>query len=99
MTTEFHELGDLHNAEKNLIVKLHDYPEVVREAAHKYNPSLIANYCFELIKDFNSFYHECPVLREENELRRNFRVSLSVKVGNVVASGMKMLGIDMVERM
>jgi arginyl-tRNA synthetase len=99
LTTEFHELGDLHNAEKNLIVKLHDYPEVVREAAHKYNPSLIANYCFELIKDFNSFYHECPVLREENELRRNFRVSLSVKVGNVVASGMKMLGIDMVERM
>jgi arginyl-tRNA synthetase len=99
LITDFEGLQDLHLAEKNLIKKLHDFPEVIREAAVKYNPSLIANYCFELIKDFNSFYHECPVLREEDILRRNFRVTLSVKVGNVAALGMKMLGIDMVERM
>ncbi|MDZ4751160.1 MAG: arginine--tRNA ligase [Flavobacteriales bacterium] len=94
-----HLIGDLHNTEKNLIVKLRDFPEVVGEAATRYNPSLIANYCFELIKEFNSFYHECPVLREENIAKRNFRVALSSKVGEVTARGMKMLGIDMVERM
>ncbi|MCC6599271.1 MAG: arginine--tRNA ligase, partial [Crocinitomicaceae bacterium] len=89
----------LNQAEKSIIVKLHDFPEVLAEAAKRYNPGLVANYCFELVKDFNSFYQNVPILREENIDLRNFRIALCDKVGSLVQAGMRLLGIEMPERM
>ncbi|MEY3398511.1 MAG: hypothetical protein RL220_1105, partial [Bacteroidota bacterium] len=89
----------LHDAEKGLIRKLYEYPEMINEAATRYNPSVLANYAYELVKDFNTFYHECPVLREEDADRRHFRVVLSDKTGEVVQSAMNLLGIGMVAKM
>lgn len=89
----------LSKLELSLIQKIYDFPNVLNDAAREYNPSLIANYTYELVKEFNSFYHDYPILREENEGLRSFRVTLSSKVGRVVEQGMGLLGISMVERM
>lgn len=91
--------GELEPLEVDLLQKLHEFPLVVEDAAKTYNPSLIANYTYELVKDFNSFYHDYPILRESNESKRTFRVQLSVKVGEVVRAAFKLLGINTVERM
>lgn len=89
----------LSKMEVQLIKKLYDFPEVVAESGRTYNPSLIANYTYELVKDFNSFYHDYPILREEKTDLRDFRVMLSSKVGEIIGRGMGLLGIEMVERM
>lgn len=85
--------------EKSLIVKLLDYPSEVETAGKTYNPAGLANYIFELVKTFNSFYQSNPILREENEMLKNFRVALSAKTGEVVKASMALLGIEMPERM
>ena len=89
----------LSKLELTLIQKIYDFPNVLNDAAREYNPSLIANYTYELVKEFNSFYHDYPILREENEGLRAFRVTLSSKVGRIVEQGMGLLGVSMVERM
>lgn len=89
----------LNAGELALIQKLHDFPEIVEEAGKSYNPGIIANYTFELVKEFSSYYNDYPVLREENAEIRNFRVALIGKIGTVVKMSMGLLGIDMVERM
>lgn len=89
----------LSKLELTLIQKIYDFPNVLNDAAREYNPSLIANYTYELVKEFNSFYHDYPILREENEGLRAFRVMLSSKVGRIVEQGMGLLGVSMVERM
>jgi arginyl-tRNA synthetase len=89
----------LNDQERTLVKKLHDFPAVLKEAGDRFNPSMIANYSFELIKDFNSFYQHCSILKEENKAQRQFRLDLTSFVGLVTQMGMRMLGVDMPERM
>ena len=65
----------------------------------QFDPDVLANYTFELVKEFSSYYNDYPVLREENAEIRNFRVALIGKIGEVVKMSMGLLGVDMVERM
>ena len=78
---------------------LADFAAVVRQAGTDYSPSLIANYCYDLVKEYNQFYHDFSILREENEAIRLFRLVLSAEVAKIVKSGMGLLGIEVPERM
>ncbi|WP_276167900.1 arginine--tRNA ligase [Zobellia alginiliquefaciens] len=89
----------LHDKEKELIKQLQLYPEVIQLAAENYSPALIANYTYDLVKEFNSFYQQVSILGETDEQKRLLRVQLSQKVSEVVASAFKLLGIDVPERM
>lgn len=89
----------LHEKEKALIQQLQLFPEVVREAAQQYSPALIANYVYDLVKEFNSFYQNVPILGAGTEPEKRFRVQLSEKVAEVVRSGFRLLGIEVPERM
>ena len=78
---------------------LHKYKEVIREAGETYNPALVANYCFELAKEYNRFYNEAPVLKSENPQTSAFRFALTHFVGKTLREGMALLGIEMPEQM
>ena len=82
-----------------LIKLLHDYPDVTKLAAEAMSPALIANYAYELAREYNQFYHEVVILKEEDEVKRNFRIALSEFTGNVLKSAMSLLGIQVPERM
>ncbi|WP_339609451.1 DALR anticodon-binding domain-containing protein, partial [uncultured Planktosalinus sp.] len=85
--------------EKELIKQLSIYPEVIQQAASNFSPALIANYTYELVKIYNSFYQSVPILAEIENDKRLFRVQLSRKVGEVIASSFRLLGISVPERM
>lgn len=85
--------------EIDLIKLLRRFPVTVREAAAAYSPAMIANYCYELSKEYNQFYHDFSILGEENMDLRNFRLILSGLTSRVLSSGMWLLGIEMPERM
>ena len=85
--------------EIDLIQRLASYPAAVAEAGRLYSPAQIANYVYDLVKEYNQFYHDFSILREENEAVRAFRLMLSANVAKVIASGMSLLGIDVPERM
>ncbi len=85
--------------EVSLIQKLNDFPTVVGEAGKNYNPSTIANYCYELTKEYNQFYHDFSILKEEDSGKRLFRIVLSETVAKILKEGMGLLGIEMPERM
>ncbi|MDR2384093.1 MAG: arginine--tRNA ligase [Tannerella sp.] len=85
--------------EEMLIRSLSEFPAVVKEAAETYSPALIANYVYELVKEYNQFYHDYTILREENAGVRNLRLSLSSNTAKIIKSGMSLLGIRMPERM
>ncbi len=89
----------LSEKEISLIQKLGAYQGVVMQAGKDYNPSLIANYCYELTKEFNQFYHDYSILGAENDVLRQFRLKLAETVSKVLAQGMYLLGIEMPERM
>ena len=76
-----------------------DYASVVREAGKEYSPALIANYTYDLVKEYNQFYHDFSILREENEAVKIFRLALSENVAKVVRLGMGLLGIEVPDRM
>ena len=86
-------------AEKKVIKTLHDYPSVIQEAAKLYNPGVLSNYIFELVKDYNSFYQSTNILKEENLDLVDLRLNFSSLTARVIHSGMKLLGIDMPEKM
>lgn len=90
---------DLHEKEKELLKQVQLFPETVQLAAENYSPALIANYTYDLVKEFNSFYQQVSILGEADEQKRHFRVLLSKKVGEVIRSAFKLLGIDVPERM
>ncbi|WP_299683333.1 arginine--tRNA ligase [uncultured Tenacibaculum sp.] len=90
---------DLHEKEKELIKQLELYPEVIQQAAKNYSPAVIANYTYDLVKEFNSFYQNVSILGEENEDKKIFRVQLAKKVADTIASAFRLLGIDVPERM
>ena len=85
--------------EENLIQMIADYASIVREAGKEYSPALIANYTYDLVKEYNQFYHDFSILREENEEVKKFRLVLSANVAKIVKSGMALLGIEVPERM
>lgn len=85
--------------EISLIQHLADYPAVVAEAGRSYSPALIANYVYDLVKEYNQFYHDYSILNEEDAAVRSLRLALSTEVAAVVKSGMSLLGIEVPERM
>ena len=85
--------------EIDLIQRMASYPATVAEAGRLYSPAQIANYVYDLVKEYNQFYHDFSILREENEAVRAFRLMLSANVAKIIASGMSLLGIDVPERM
>ena len=82
-----------------LIQMLADFPATVRQAGSDYNPACIANYCYDLVKEYNQFYHDFSILHEADERKRAFRLLLSAEVAKVVRTGMGLLGIEVPERM
>ena len=90
---------ELHEKEKELIKQLELYPEIIQQAATNYSPALIANYTYDLVKEFNSFYQNVHILGEENQDKKVFRVQLSKKVADVIKSAFALLGIQVPERM
>jgi len=89
----------LHPKEKELIKLLEIYPETIQLAADNYSPALIANYTYDLVKEFNSFYQQVSILGESEEAVRIFRVQLAKKVGEVIKSAFQLLGIEVPVRM
>jgi arginyl-tRNA synthetase len=88
------------NAKEQEIIKLiNDYPTAIKEAGEKYSPAIIANYIFELVKEFNNFYQTVDILREENKNKLGFRLSLSETVGKVIKSSMLLLGVNVPNKM
>ena len=98
-TCELPKSVSLHPKEKEIIKLLSLFPEVVQNAADTYSPALIANYVYDLVKEFNSFYQNVSILGEEDTDKRSLRVQLSRKVGEVIAIGFDLLGIEVPERM
>jgi arginyl-tRNA synthetase len=89
----------LHNKEKELIKQIELYPEVIQNAAQNHSPALIANYTYDLVKEYNSFYQSVSILGEDNLDKKIFRVQLSKKVADTIKSGFTLLGIEVPERM
>ena len=85
--------------EENLIQMLSDFKGIVKQAGDDYSPSVIANYCYDLVKEYNQFYHDFSILREENADLKVFRLALSQNVAKIVRTGMGLLGIEVPERM
>ena len=90
---------DLGGAEKELIKLIYEYPEIIREAGKTYSPAVIANYVYELAKEYNHFYQKVPILQADKEELLELRLLLSENVGKVIKSSMKLLGIEVPERM
>ncbi len=89
----------LNEKEEDLILNLNQFKEVVKEAADSYSPALIANYVYDLVKEYNQFYHDYSILREENEALKKFRLVLSLNIGKVIRTTFSLLGIDVPDRM
>jgi len=85
--------------EKELIKFVYDFPNLINEAAETLSPAIIANYLYDLAKEYNQFYHDYQILKEENDDTRNLRLQLSLKIAEIVKTGMELLGIEMPERM
>ena len=85
--------------ELQLIKLISQFPVAIKEAGDNYSPALVANYIYELVKEFNQFYHEYPILIEENIEIRNLRLLIAETTGKTIKTGMKLLGIDVPERM
>ncbi|RUT70335.1 arginine--tRNA ligase [Flavobacterium cupreum] len=89
----------LHEKEKELVKQIELFPEVIQNAAHNHSPALIANYTYDLVKEYNSFYQSVHILGEVDLTKKVFRVQLSQKVGEVIKAAFTLLGIEVPERM
>ena len=90
---------ELHEKEKQLIKQLEQFPVVIKNAAEQHSPALVANYTYDLVKDFNSFYQNVSILGSDSEHEKMFRVALSKTVGQTIKNAFNILGIDVPERM
>jgi len=90
---------EIHEKEKELIKQLQVFPDVIQNAAAQHSPALIANYTYDLVKEFNSFYQQVSILGEENQDKKVFRVQLAKSVGNTIKNAFSLLGINVPERM
>ena len=82
-----------------MIQNLTAFPAILQQAANEYSPSVIANYVYDLAKEFNQFYHDCPMLKEENEALCLFRLKLSCNIARVIKNALYLLGIEAPEQM
>ena len=89
----------LSEKEISLVQMLADFPAIVKEAGDEYSPAVVANYVYDLAKEYNQFYHDHSMLKEENEQLRAFRLTLSRNIAKVIKTGMSLLGIEVPERM
>jgi arginyl-tRNA synthetase len=89
----------LHEKEKELLKQLGLFPEVIQNAAHNHSPALLANFTYDLVREYNSFYQAVPILGEEDLQKKIFRVQLSKKVADTIAASFSLLGINVPERM
>ena len=89
----------LNTKEEEIVQHIADFPAIVRQADTDYSPSAVANYCYDLVKEYNQFYHDFSILREEDRQKQAFRLVLSENVAKVIRLGMGLLGIEMPERM
>jgi arginyl-tRNA synthetase len=89
----------LNSFEKSLLEKIHAFSDIIQEAANCLSPALIANYLYELAKEYNQFYHECPVLRESDTAKAALRLKISLFCAGILQKGMRLLGIEMPEKM
>ena len=85
--------------ERALIQLLHQFPETIKLAGDEYSPAVVANYTYELAKEYNTFYHECPILIEENENIKALRLTISALTAQVISSAMQLLGVSVPDRM
>lgn len=90
---------ELSEKEISLVQNLANFALIVKQAGNDYNPGCIANYCYELVKEYNQFYHDFSILREEDQNKKIFRLALSANVGKIIKLGMSLLGIEVPERM
>lgn len=90
---------EIHPKEKDLIKLLSAFPEIIQEAAREYSPAVVANYTYEVAKTFNQFYDACDVLKEADANLKNFRIALCVTVARTVSEGMRLLGVEVPEKM
>ncbi|TRX36570.1 arginine--tRNA ligase [Flavobacterium sp. ZT3R18] len=90
---------EMHEKEKELVKQLELFPEVIQNAAHNHSPALIANFTYELVREYNSFYQAVSILGETDLNKKTFRVQLSKKVAEVIADSFQLLGINVPERM
>jgi arginyl-tRNA synthetase len=90
---------DINEIERGLILLMSQYPGLIQSAANEMDPSLIANYCYQLAKQYHRFYHDCPILNADSEDTKRFRLQLSSSVATVLSAGMDLLGIEMPEKM
>ncbi|HKK66679.1 MAG TPA: DALR anticodon-binding domain-containing protein, partial [Bacteroidales bacterium] len=93
--------GDIsiNDREKKLIRRLYEFPRTLEQAAEGYSPALVANYVYELVKEYNQFYQDVPVLRAESPDAGAFRLKLSAFTANVIRQGMQLLGVQVPDRM
>ena len=98
-SSEVETSNELHPKEKELLKQIQLFPETIQLAAENYSPALIANYTYDLVKEFNSFYQQVSILGESNEQKKILRVQLSKKVGEIIQSAFLLLGIQVPERM
>ncbi|MFO7368889.1 MAG: arginine--tRNA ligase [Bacteroidales bacterium] len=89
----------LNSKEKNLVKMIHEFPSVVKDAGNTFNPSMIANFIYDMVKEYNQFYHDYSILKEENPEIRDMRLVMSFVTAGILKRGMEMLGIEMPERM
>ncbi len=99
LTDENFDSLSIQSVEKEIIRFIYDFEAIIAEAGKAYSPALLANYIYEFTKLYNRFYHECPILKEENSQIRNFRLHLSKVSAQVLYNAMSILGITMPERM
>ncbi|MDG2343100.1 MAG: arginine--tRNA ligase [Flavobacteriales bacterium] len=85
--------------ELELIKSISSFPEIIKQSANELSPAILANYLFNLVKAYNSFYQSCPIIKEENENLAEFRLQVSTLTANVIRKGMQILGINVPERM
>ena len=99
LETKFENYPDLSAKEKDLIKRISLFHEIVKEAGKNYSPALIANYCYELVKEYNQFYQDHSILNEPVTEVRNLRLIISESTGKIIKTGMHLLGIEVPERM
>jgi arginyl-tRNA synthetase len=92
-------LDKLGKTEKELIISMNRFPYIVKEAGANFSPALVANYIYDLVKQYNHFYQTSPVIKEENEDLRTLRVIITKATGDIVKNGMALLGIQVPDRM
>ena len=99
VTPTYNSSGNLSAVERELIIQLSEYENTVHAAAEKYDPSEVANYVYNLAKTYNKFYHDFPILTAATEQEKIFRVALSNQTGIIIRKGMKLLGIEVPQKM